>query len=85
MTVSNNFGSIIPLTILSIAAGCGIVPDFDTPEYTKFGATQSRKWETSEGLDPNSYGLNTATDASQYKNGTTIIQTLVDIVSKNGN
>jgi len=64
---------------------CGIVPDFDTPEYATFGATQSRKWETSEGMDPNSYGLNTGTDPSQYKNGTTIIHTLVDVVSKNGN
>ena len=62
-----------------------MVPDFDTPEYAKFSATQSRKWETSEGMDPNSYGLNTGTDPSQYKNGTTIVQTLVDIVSKNGN
>lgn len=36
-------------------------------------------------MDPFSYGLNAATDASLYKNATTIIQTLVDIVSKNGN
>jgi alpha-L-fucosidase len=36
-------------------------------------------------MDPFSYGLNSATNASQYKNGTTIVQTLVDIVSKNGN
>ncbi|KIM86066.1 glycoside hydrolase family 29 protein [Piloderma croceum F 1598] len=64
---------------------CGAVPDFNTPEYATFGATQSRKWETSEGMDPNSYGLNSATKPSQYKNGTTIIQTLVDVVSKNGN
>ena len=72
-------------TFMSIVAGCGAVPDFDTPEYATFGATQSRKWETSEGMDPNSYGLNSATKPSQYKNGTTIIQTLVDVVSKNGN
>lgn len=36
-------------------------------------------------MDPFSYGLNKATDPSQYKNATSIIQTLVDIVSKNGN
>lgn len=36
-------------------------------------------------MDPYSYGLNKATNASEYKNGTTIIQTLVDIVAKNGN
>ncbi|KAJ6486823.1 glycoside hydrolase family 29 protein [Mycena sanguinolenta] len=64
---------------------CGILPDFDTPEYATFGSIQPAKWESSEGMDPFSYGLNTATNASQYKNGTTIIQTLVDIVSKNGN
>ncbi|KAJ7076101.1 glycoside hydrolase family 29 protein [Mycena belliarum] len=66
---------------------CGVLPDFDTPEYTSFGSIQTDKWESSEGrrMDPFSYGLNSATNASQYKNGTTIIQTLVDIVSKNGN
>ncbi|KAG1818020.1 glycoside hydrolase family 29 protein [Suillus subaureus] len=64
---------------------CGAVPDFDTPEYATFGSLSTRSWETSEGMDPNSYGLNTATNASEYKNGTTIIQTLVDVVSKNGN
>lgn len=61
------------------------MPDFDTPEYSKFGATQTRKWETSEGMDPYSYGLNMATKPHKYKNGTNIIHTLVDVVSKNGN
>ncbi|KAE9386558.1 glycoside hydrolase family 29 protein [Gymnopus androsaceus JB14] len=64
---------------------CGAVPDFTTPEYATFNAIQTNSWESSEGMDPFSYGLNTATNASEYKNGTTIIQTLVDIVSKNGN
>ncbi|KAK7046728.1 glycoside hydrolase [Favolaschia claudopus] len=64
---------------------CGFLPDFDTPEYATFGSIQTAKWESSEGMDPFSYGLNTATNASQYKNGSTIVQTLVDIVSKNGN
>ncbi|XP_006464064.1 hypothetical protein AGABI2DRAFT_209111 [Agaricus bisporus var. bisporus H97] len=64
---------------------CGAVPDFDTPEYATFGAIQTRDWESNEGMDPFSYGLNKATDPSQYKNATSIIQTLVDIVSKNGN
>ncbi len=31
---------------------CGAIPDFDTPEYTKFSSIQERKWETSEGIDP---------------------------------
>ncbi|KAJ7577830.1 glycoside hydrolase family 29 protein [Mycena floridula] len=64
---------------------CGAVPDFDTPEYATLGAIQTRSWESSEGMDPFSYGLNAATNASQYKNGTTIVQTLVDIASKGGN
>ncbi|KAJ6626716.1 glycoside hydrolase family 29 protein [Mycena sp. CBHHK59/15] len=64
---------------------CGAVPDFETPEYATFGSIQPSSWESSEGMDPFSYGLNLATNASQYKNGTTIVQTLVDIVSKNGN
>ncbi|KDR85835.1 hypothetical protein GALMADRAFT_218912 [Galerina marginata CBS 339.88] len=64
---------------------CGASGDFDTPEYTKLGSTQVRKWESNEGMDPFSYGLNDATPASAYKNGTAIVQNLVDIVSKNGN
>ncbi|KAG5651587.1 hypothetical protein H0H81_008141 [Sphagnurus paluster] len=64
---------------------CGAVPDFDTPEYATFGTIQTDKWESNEGMDPFSYGLNAATLPNQYKNASTIIQTLVDIVSKNGN
>ncbi|KAK7449321.1 hypothetical protein VKT23_013464 [Stygiomarasmius scandens] len=64
---------------------CGFAPDFTTPEYTTFNSIQTTSWESNEGMDPFSYGLNANTNASQYKNGTTIIQTLVDIVSKNGN
>ncbi|KIY49588.1 glycoside hydrolase family 29 protein [Fistulina hepatica ATCC 64428] len=64
---------------------CAAVPDFDTPEYETIGVTQTRDWETNEGMDPFSYGLNSATTASEYKNGTTIVRTLVDVASKNGN
>ncbi|EPQ55247.1 glycoside hydrolase [Gloeophyllum trabeum ATCC 11539] len=64
---------------------CGALPELYTPEYQTLGAIQTQKWETNEGMDPFSYGLNTNTNASQYKNATTIIQTLVDVVSKNGN
>ncbi|QRV99595.1 alpha-L-fucosidase [Ceratobasidium sp. AG-Ba] len=31
---------------------CGVAPDFDTPEYTRFSSIQTRNWETSEGIDP---------------------------------
>jgi alpha-L-fucosidase len=61
------------------------VPDFDTPEYTTVGATQARKWESSEGMDPYSYAYNSATAPGLYKNATKIVHTLVDVVSKNGN
>ncbi|KAG7450034.1 glycoside hydrolase family 29 protein [Guyanagaster necrorhizus] len=64
---------------------CGAVPDFETPEYSTFSAIQPRAWESSEGMDPFSYGLNLQTNDSQYKNATTIIHSLVDIISKNGN
>ncbi|KAJ7051264.1 glycoside hydrolase superfamily [Mycena amicta] len=64
---------------------CGNVPDFEMPKYATFGSIQPTSWESSEGMDPFSYGLNSATNTSQYKNGTTIVQTLVDIVLKNGN
>ncbi|KAF8985934.1 glycoside hydrolase family 29 protein [Cyathus striatus] len=64
---------------------CGAVPDFDTPEYATFGSIQPRAWESSEGMDPFSYGLNSATQPGQYMNGSTIVRTVVDVVSKGGN
>jgi alpha-L-fucosidase len=48
-------------------------------------STQARKWESSEGMDPYSYAYNSATAPGQYKNATTVVHTLVDVVSKNGN
>lgn len=36
-------------------------------------------------MDPYSYGYNRATTDSEYMNATTLITTLVDMVSKNGN
>ncbi|TDL21983.1 glycoside hydrolase [Rickenella mellea] len=64
---------------------CGDAADFDTPEYERFSEIHERKWETTEGMDPWSFGLNKATPDEHYKNATTIITKLVDIVSKNGN
>ncbi|KAG8706494.1 hypothetical protein FRC11_008185, partial [Ceratobasidium sp. 423] len=64
---------------------CGFVPDFDTPEYARFSSIQTHSWETSEGIDPYSYGYNRQTKDEDYRSAETIIQTLVDIVSKNGN
>lgn len=66
---------------------CGIAApaDFDTPEYTTFSSVSERKWESNQGMDPFSYGYNRATPAELYMNATTLIHSLVDMVSKNGN
>ena len=66
-------------------ARCGLPGDFDTPEYASFGAVQRRKWESNAGMDPFSYGYNRATPMSEYMNASTVVTSLVDIVSKNGN
>jgi alpha-L-fucosidase len=70
---------------VAINARCGLPGDFDTPEYATYGAVQRREWESSAGMDPFSYGYNRATPESKYMNASTIVKTLVDIVSKNGN
>ncbi|KAJ7829228.1 glycoside hydrolase family 29 protein [Mycena leptocephala] len=54
-------------------------------QFYNHAQAQGRQVTMNNRMDPFSYGLNAATDASLYKNGTTIVQTLVDIVSKNGN
>ena len=59
--------------------------DFTTPEYTTYPNTVVAKWESSRGLDPFSYGINRATPDDQYMTAEEVVQTLVDIVSKNGN
>jgi alpha-L-fucosidase len=43
------------------------------------------KWESSRGLDPFSYGYNAATPDDQYMTADEVVDSLVDIVSKNGN
>ncbi|KIM94614.1 glycoside hydrolase family 29 protein [Oidiodendron maius Zn] len=64
---------------------CGLPGDFDTPEYARYSGVQVRKWESSLGMDPFSYGYNRATPAASYMNASTIVTSLIDIVSKNGN
>ncbi|KAM3550849.1 hypothetical protein ARSEF4850_008144 [Beauveria asiatica] len=44
-----------------------------------------RKWESSRGMDPYSYGYNHVTPDDQYMTGEDIVKTLVDIVANNGN
>jgi alpha-L-fucosidase len=65
---------------------CGIpTHDFTTPEYTTYPDTVVRKWEASRGLDPRSYGYNQATPDSMYMTADEVVNTLVDVTSKNGN
>ncbi|KAF4541935.1 Tissue alpha-l-fucosidase [Lasiodiplodia theobromae] len=66
---------------------CGIAQgsDFDTPEYTTFSSVSPRKWESNQGMDPYSYGFNRATADDAYMNASTVVKSLVDMVSKNGN
>jgi alpha-L-fucosidase len=72
---------------VAINSRCGtaLVNDFDTPEYATFSTAQRRKWESNMGMDPFSYGYNRATPDDEYMNATTLIVTLVDMISKNGN
>ncbi|OTA82160.1 glycoside hydrolase family 29 protein [Hypoxylon sp. CO27-5] len=72
---------------VAVNSRCGVpqAADFDTPEYMRFGSAQRRKWESNQGMDPFSYGYNRATPDEAYMNASTLIYTLVDIVSKNGN
>lgn len=64
---------------------CGIAGDFDTPEYSTNSGTVVRKWESNRGMDPFSFGYNYQTPDDSYMTGEDIVQSLVDIVSKNGN
>ncbi|GKT83914.1 tissue alpha-L-fucosidase [Colletotrichum tofieldiae] len=72
---------------VAINSRCGIpeAADFDTPEYQTFASAQRRKWESNRGMDPYSYGYNRATKPEEYMNATTIVYSLIDMVSKNGN
>jgi len=64
---------------------CGLPADFSTPEYARYSAVTPTKWESNLGMDPFSYGYNRATPLSSYMNATTLITSLLDIISKNGN
>lgn len=72
---------------ITINSRCGIPQgsDFDTPEYATFSSVSPRKWESNQGMDPKSYGFNRDTPDEFYMNATTIVYSLMDMVSKNGN
>ena len=55
------------------------------PRYATNSGTVVRKWESTRGMDPFSFGYNYKTPDSQYLTANGIVQALVDIVSKNGN
>ncbi|KAG8735161.1 hypothetical protein FRC10_010916 [Ceratobasidium sp. 414] len=63
----------------------GHYSDFDTPEYFTLNSYQVRKWESSSGLDPHSYGYNSGTAVDKYMKGVDVVRRLIDIVSKGGN
>jgi alpha-L-fucosidase len=59
--------------------------DFTTPEYASNFQLTTAKWEATQGIDPFSFGYNSATPVSDYFTAEQLILRLVDIVSKNGN
>lgn len=65
------------LIVFQCRTGCGDLPQFDTPELNTFSSIQSTKWETSESIDPYSYGYNRATTVDLYKSATTILHRLI--------
>jgi len=62
-----------------------IVGDYNTPEYETVSTFTALHWEACRGLDPDSFGYNKFTPDDQYLNASGIVQTVVDIVAKNGN
>ncbi|MBE1562840.1 alpha-L-fucosidase [Nonomuraea africana] len=58
--------------------------DFQTPEYTVKADIDANKWEASRGI-AHSYGYNQNEPESDYLTSDQLVDSLVDIVSKNGN
>ncbi len=77
-----------------VANRCNIIPqteglltdqmDFLTPEYEALDEVNSTKWESSRGIG-HSYGFNQNEPIEDYLSSNEIVDSLVDIVSKNGN
>lgn len=59
--------------------------DFQTMEYETHQAIIPQKWEMTRGLDPSSFGFNSATPDEAYLSTDDAVDTLIDTVSKNGN
>ena len=58
--------------------------DFETPEYTSFPEIRAKKWESCRGIGA-SFGYNQNEGPEQYQSIESLVRSLVDIVSKNGN
>lgn len=58
--------------------------DFETPEYTSFREIREKKWESCRGIGA-SFGYNAQEGPEQYQSVESLVRSLVDIVSKNGN
>ncbi|GMA32952.1 hypothetical protein GCM10025875_29440 [Litorihabitans aurantiacus] len=58
--------------------------DFQTPEYEVRSEIETSKWESSRGIG-RSYGYNQRETDADYQTADEIVDSLVDIVSKNGN
>jgi len=69
--------------MLGTHAGC-VHHDFFTPEYDTSKEIKLKKWEACRGIG-NSFGFNRNETEEDYVSGRELIQSLADIVSKNGN
>ena len=58
--------------------------DYQTPEYTSYAGIRRRKWECVRGMDK-SFGYNRNSRPEDFLTRTELLQSLVDIVAKNGN
>lgn len=58
--------------------------DFVTPEYVVFDNVRDEPWEANRGIG-NSFGYNEVEDESDHLTKQELVQSFIDIVSKNGN
>ncbi|KAM0323248.1 hypothetical protein ACHAQA_008839 [Verticillium albo-atrum] len=63
---------------------CGVGGDYDTPEYAG-NSFSPKKFESTRGMDPFSFGFNYMTQDSDYMTGEDIVLDLVNTVVNNGN